>query len=106
MTAQDGGLLLGGLCREWIHSKTSERKLSCSIITLPPHPKLKHIHSKAMPLILPQDKGLIDSWLSTNVTDTQQFSPLLLPHIPQALIAQRIDKPNSYQAIGEEELIM
>jgi putative SOS response-associated peptidase YedK len=106
MTAQDGGLLLGGLCREWVHSKTSELKLSCSIITLPPHPKLKHIHSKAMPLILPQEKGLIDSWLSTNVTDTQQFSSLLFPHIPQALIAQRIDKPSSYQAIGEEELII
>ncbi|MEY8200282.1 MAG: SOS response-associated peptidase family protein [Colwellia sp.] len=106
MTAQNGGLLLGGLCREWVHSKTGEHKLSCSVITLPPHPKLQHIHSKAMPLILPQESDLVNSWLSTDITDTRQFSPLLSPHIPQPLIAQRIDKPNSYQAIGEAELIM
>jgi putative SOS response-associated peptidase YedK len=106
MTAQNGGLILGGLCREWVHSKTGEKKLSCSVITLPPHPKLKHIHSKAMPLILPQEPALVDSWLSTDITDTQQFSSLLSPHIPQPLIAQQIDKPNSYQAIGKEELII
>jgi putative SOS response-associated peptidase YedK len=106
MTAQEGGLLLGGLCREWVQSKTGEHKLSCSIITLPPHPKLKHIHSKAMPLILPQETDLVNSWLSADITDTRQFSQLLSPHIPQALIAQRINKPNSHQAIGREELIM
>lgn len=106
MTAQEGGLLLGGLYREWVHSKTGEHKLSCSVITLPPHPKLKHIHSKAMPLILPQKTDLVNSWLSKDITDTKQFSSLLSAQIPQALIAQRIDKPNSYQAIGREELIM
>ncbi len=106
MTAQNGGLILGGLCREWVHTKTGEQKLSCSVITLPPHPKLKHIHSKAMPLILPQEPALVDRWLSTDITDTRQFSSLLSPHIPQPLIAQKIDKPNSYQAIGEGELII
>jgi len=25
MTAQNGGLILGGLCREWVHSKTGEK---------------------------------------------------------------------------------
>lgn len=56
MEAETGGLLLGGLCREWHHRTTGEVKLSCSVITLPPHDKLKHIHSKEMPLILPQDQ--------------------------------------------------
>lgn len=105
ITAQNGGLLLGGLYREWLHSETGVHTLSCSIITLPPHPKLKHIHSKAMPLILPQDTNLIDHWLSQEITDIRQFSSLLSPRIPQPLIAQKIDKPNSYQAIGEQELI-
>ena len=106
MTAQEGGLVLGGLCREWVHRNTGEHKLSCSVITLPPHPKLMHIHSKAMPLILPQDTEVIDSWLSQTVTDISPFESLLSPKIPQPLIAQKIDKPSSYQAIGEHELII
>lgn len=105
MTAQEGGLLLGGLYREWVHKSTGEHKLSCSVITLPPHQKLKHIHSKAMPLILPQKTALIDSWLSPETCDIEQFESLLTPNIPQRLIAQKIDKPSSYQAIANEELI-
>ena len=105
MTAQEGGLMLGGLCREWVHNITGERQLSCSVITLPPHEKLKHIHSKAMPLILPKEEALVDAWLSPQVTDTEQFQSLLTPHIPQALIAQQIDKPSSFNAMGEQELI-
>jgi len=105
MTAQEGGLALGGLCREWIHNKTGEHKLSCSVITLPPHQKLKHIHSKAMPLILPQESDLIDRWLSPKVIDIEQFKSLLIPNIPQPLIAQKIDKPSGFQAIAKEELI-
>ena len=96
MAAQEGGLLFDGLCREWVHSKTGQHKRSCSVITLPPHPKLKHIHSKARPLILPQDNSLVDSWLSKEVTDINQFNHLLSPQIPQPLIAQQIEKHNSY----------
>lgn len=51
MEAESGGLISGGLCREWQNKITGEVKLSCSVITLPSHEKLKHIHSKAMPLI-------------------------------------------------------
>lgn len=105
MRAEEGGLLLGGLFREWHHSKTGELKTSCSVITLPPHKELEHIHSKAMPLILPQEPELIDTWLSPDETETQKFETLLKPNIPQPLIAQRIDKPSNYQAIGPEELI-
>ncbi|MDF2179974.1 SOS response-associated peptidase family protein [Aliiglaciecola sp. CAU 1673] len=105
MTGKDGGLLLGGLCRSWHHPKLAEPVLSCSIITLPPHPKLMHIHSKAMPLILPQDQGLLDSWLSEEVTDIENFSPLLAPHIPQDLITQEIDKPSTYNALSDPGFI-
>jgi len=105
MTAQEGGIILGGLYREWIHPKTKEHKLSCSVITLPAHPKLKHIHSKAMPLMLPQQTNVIDKWLSQKVTDTKLFEPLLIPNITQGLLAQQIDKPSSYNAIADVELI-
>jgi len=103
--AENGGLLLGGLCRDWVNSQTGEVKTSCSVITLPPHEKLQHIHSKAMPLILPQNSNTIDDWLDTELTDIEQFTPLLQPHIPQNLIAQKIDKPMTYNSINDHELI-
>ena len=105
MQAQNGGLLLGGLCRDWINNQTGEVQTSCSVITLPPHEKLKHIHSKAMPLILPQDNSLINSWLNTRNTNVDNFNYLLTPHIPQNLIAHQIDKPKIYNQISEPELI-
>jgi putative SOS response-associated peptidase YedK len=61
MVAKDGALLFGGLCREWLNKDTGETALSCSIITLAPHPKLSAIHSKASPLMLPLDMQLIDN---------------------------------------------
>lgn len=105
MEAKNGGLLLGGLCRDWLNHQTGEVKTSCSVITLPPHDKLRHIHSKAMPLILPQNNGVIDNWLNTELTDIEQFTPLLQPRIPLDLIAQKIDKPMTYNAIAPPELI-
>jgi putative SOS response-associated peptidase YedK len=105
MKAEEGGLLLGGLCRDWINSQTGEVTSSCSVITIPPHEKLRHIHSKAMPLILSQDDKVIDNWLNNDITDIQQFERLLQPRIPQNLVAQKIDKPMSYNPIGISELI-
>jgi len=101
MQTETGGLLLGGLCREWQHQQTGEIKVSCSVITLPPHPKLQHIHSKAMPLILPQENSIIDTWLDPEYCDTSKLTPLLRASIPQTLIAQKIDKPSSFNAVGE-----
>jgi putative SOS response-associated peptidase YedK len=105
MEAESGGLILGGLCREWQHQTTGEVKLSCSVITLPPHEKLKHIHSKAMPLILPQESSLVDRWLDPSYREIGRFEPLLQPIIPQDLIAQKIDKPMTHQAISEPLVI-
>jgi len=101
MEAESGGLLLGGLYREWQHSVTGEIKLSCSVITLPPHKKLMHIHSKAMPLILPQEPSLINNWLSPQFNDVEQFLPLLHPNLPQTLIAHKIDKPMTHLAMSK-----
>lgn len=106
MQAQNGGLLLGGLCRDWLNKQTGEITTSCSVITLPPHEKLKHIHSKAMPLILPQDTNTVDNWLNAALTEIEQFTSLLQPRIPQNLIAQQIDKPMNYNPKGCPELII
>jgi putative SOS response-associated peptidase YedK len=105
MVVKDGAMLLGGLCREWLNKATGETVLSCSVITLPPHPKLMQIHSKASPLILPLNMQLIDSWLDEAVTDTAVFTPLLQPHLPYDLIAQQIDKPGTHRAIAKPSVI-
>jgi putative SOS response-associated peptidase YedK len=106
MEAESGGLILGGLCREWQHQTTGKMKLSCSVITLPPHEKLKHIHSKAMPLILPQESSLIDNWLNPQFNDIEQFEPLLKPYLPQTLLAQQIDRPMTHQVISKAQIIV
>lgn len=100
MVAKDAALLLGGLCREWLNPQTGEVILSCSVITLPPHPRLSAIHSKSMPLIMPQQPQLINAWLDHNNSNTDMFAGLLKPHLPQTLIAQQIDKPSMHQTIG------
>jgi putative SOS response-associated peptidase YedK len=101
MVAKDGAMLLGGLCREWLNKDTGETALSCSVITLPPHPKLLTIHSKASPLMMPTDMQLVNSWLDESVTDPSIFEPLLQPRIPYDLVAQQIDKPSTYQATAD-----
>ena len=105
LVAKDGAILLGGLCSEWINKETGETTLSCSVITLPPHPKLMHIHSKASALLLPLDMALVERWLDESITDPREFELLLPPHIPYDLIAMQIDKPSTYNLVNEPHLI-
>ncbi|NNJ73472.1 MAG: DUF159 family protein, partial [Enterobacterales bacterium] len=101
MVGLDKPLLMGGLTRVWRHPKTGQTTRSCSVITVPPHPKLQHIHSKSMPLIMPHDKGLISNWLNPELQNTEMFASLLSPNIPQNLLATPIDKPSTYQATAD-----
>lgn len=102
----DSAIAFGGLCREWVHHSTGERVLSCSVITLPPNPKLANIHSKSIPLMLPQDKALIDAWLDPHFHDTTQFATLLQPALRHTLSVQQIEKPSGYeQPIGAPFII-
>ncbi len=103
--AEDGAMLLGGLYREWHHPASGNTLMSCSVITLPPHPKLADVHTKAMPLILPKQPALISHWLDESQQDVTQFTPLLAPNLPQTLIAQPIDKPSLHQCAGEAFVI-
>lgn len=102
---ENEAIALAGLYKTWYHPNYSEPLFSCSVITLPPHPKLAHIHSKAMPMILPQQGNWMDMWLQHDFADVAQFEPLLAANLPQSLWAQQIDKPSSYQGLSEKLLI-
>jgi putative SOS response-associated peptidase YedK len=103
--AESGAIALGGLCREWIHSITGERVLSCSVITLPAHEQLKAFHQKSSPLMLPQNDNTMASWLDGSLTDVRVFNDLLVSDLPKALIAQQIDKPSTFNPLGEAVII-
>ena len=93
---------MAGLCRDWRHSGTGETVTSFSIITLPPHPKLRNIHSKSTPMIFPQDPALIARWLDPDNQQVTDFEPLLQATIYQDLLVQQIAKPSKYnEVIGE-----
>jgi len=93
-------IAFGGLYRSWLNNDSGELIYSCSIITLPPHPKLLPYHSKAMPLMLPPEQ--FDLWLSPLQQDASVFAQLLQPVLRQNLRGFQIDKPASYRQIGQE----
>tara|TARA_R100000687_G_scaffold83711_1_gene89996 strand:- start:31266 stop:31988 length:723 start_codon:yes stop_codon:yes gene_type:complete len=103
--AQDAAIAFGGLCREWVNQDSGDITLSCSIITIPPHEKIKPFHTKASPLMLPQDDDTMDLWLDSNFNKVEAFNDLLEPHLPQNLLVQQIDKPSIHAPLGEKVLI-
>lgn len=98
-------LALGGLYRQWQHPDTGHILNSCSIITLPPHPKLQPYQSNASPLILPLEGDWLEQWLDPQVQDVERFNPLLEPCLRQDLSAQMINKPGERQAIADPVLL-
>lgn len=96
------GLAFGGLYRTWLNKETGELTYSCSVITLPPHPKIMPYHSKASPLMLTTE--VFDYWLSAD-QNVQVFEKLLKPSIPVKLNAIPIDKPSAFNKIGASVFI-
>jgi putative SOS response-associated peptidase YedK len=96
------GLAMGGLYRTWLNKETGELTYSCSVITLPPHTKLIPYHSKASPLMLTHD--VFDSWLSAD-QNVEQFDTILAAKISVPLTAVPIDKPSTFNQIGEPNFI-
>lgn len=92
----DECIALGGVYRVWQPGNV----VSFSVITTPAHPKLEPYHRKASPLMMPQDIGLLKTWLDPNEQNVAQFEPLLTPHLPQDLTVQPINKPSLYQPIA------
>lgn len=103
--AQDSAITLAGLYKEWRHPKTGEYRVSCSIITNPPHPDLVPYHSKASPLILPQTSPLLDAWLDMSHHNLRMFDELFVPALRHNFLVQQIDKPSSYKPKGEAILL-
>ncbi|CCQ12484.1 conserved hypothetical protein [Pseudoalteromonas luteoviolacea B = ATCC 29581] len=99
-------LLLAGLYKTWYHPKKDTPFYSCSIITLPPHPKLQPFHDKASPMMLPNDNALLLAWLDPLFSQVTAFEFLLQPTLHQSLTVQEIDKPSSYHPIGEAHYLM
>ncbi len=102
LTPESGMIAFGGLYREWIHSKTGELMYSASIITLLGHPKLKDVHQKSMPLMLPLDQpALAHDWLNSSLQATERFNDLLVPTLFDSFEILPIDRPGNKLPIGE-----
>ena len=102
--AINSAIAFGGLCKDYICKTTGEVVTGCSIITLPVHEKIKHIHSKSTPLMLPQNE-VMATWLDSQITDVELFQQWLTPTIYQDLKAYQIDKPSKFNKLGEEFII-
>jgi putative SOS response-associated peptidase YedK len=94
-------IAFGGLCREWINKESGESKLSASIVTLPPHPKWQNVHPKSIPLMLPQERAVLDAWLDPALTDVRSFEYLLVPTIRYTQLVTPIGKPSKWNEAGE-----
>jgi len=62
LSIPDEDIAFGGLAKYWPQSG----QFSCSIVTLPGHPALAHIHKKSVPLML--RGNAIDQWLDRGKT--------------------------------------
>jgi len=93
------GVAFGGLYKEWFNKLTGELTYSCSIITLPPHPSLIPYHDKACPLILkPEEFG---PWLNPNTQINSLLYIVEKTRLPIDLIGVQIDRPSTYNALGQ-----
>jgi len=99
-------IAFGGLYKEWMNDQTGELVYSASIITLPPHPKLKKIHPKSTPLMLPyDDQQLIDMWLDPDFKQVDAFQDILKPILHAAQSVTPIDRPSKRFAAGDSFII-
>ncbi len=99
-------IAFGGLYKEWLNEQTGELVYSASIITLPPHPKLKQIHPKSTPLMLPYgDQQLIDMWLDPDFKQVDAFQDILKPKLYAAQRVTPIDRPSKRLATGDSFVI-
>ncbi len=101
-----GAIAFGGLYKEWQNQQTGELVYSTAIITLPAHPKLKTIHPKSIPLMLPyHDRQLIAMWLDPGFKKVEAFQKLLKPTLTMAQRITPIDKPAKRCAIRNSFII-
>lgn len=95
LLAKENLIAFGGLYKSW---PTDEGEiLSCSMITLPPHPRMQGIHKKAMPLMLPTSNlKLLNDWLNPEINNTEIFTEFLKPQLYQDFIVQQLSQWGSF----------
>ncbi len=103
MEASDG-LLLGGLFRKWDNG--ADPMYSCSVITCDPHPRFSQYHDKSIPLLLPPDPGLLDTWLDPGFTDVGFFAGLIgQMRIPTDFEVTPVKNSQTLAAQGPSQLL-
>ncbi|WP_339803842.1 SOS response-associated peptidase family protein [uncultured Marinobacter sp.] len=92
---------LAGLWQSWHFGE--EQVSSFTVITLPPHPRFSHIHSKSIPLMLrPAD---FDHWLDPDFGHTEAFTELMKAHIPAPLVCEPVRSTRNLEPVGQVELL-
>lgn len=76
---------------------------SFATITLPPHPRFRHIHPKSIPLML--DARDFDLWLDPDFHHVDAFADLMRTHISAPLVCQPIADPKTLTPVGEPDVI-
>jgi len=103
----EGAIAFGGLYKRWPlnsgKSGVTNYHYSCSIITLPPHPKLSHIHDKSMPLMLLDEE--ISPWLDDSFHDLNYWQETLDSRVRFDLSVTPVDKKEPRQNIGATQII-
>lgn len=98
---EDTAIAFGGLYEEW--QAECETVYSFAIITLPPHPRVAHIHDKSLPLMLePED---FDVWLDPAFTGVDVFADLLKPVLRHRLLVTPVKSPKTLEAVGDVEVV-
>ena len=101
LTPHNAAIAFGGIYQ--LYRFGDELLPAYAIITLPPHPRIRHIHEKSLPLMLqPEDFA---AWLDPDWQQVEAFAPLLVPKLRHDLIATPIDNPNTMLPSGPSECI-
>ena len=97
----DEAIALGGLYKPIRFGQ--ETVYGCTIVILPGHPKLQHIHNQSFPLMLrPSD---YDAWLDPAQTDTDVFANwMATPIMRVPFQAQHVDSPRTLNPLAKAEL--
>ncbi|MGX5200824.1 SOS response-associated peptidase family protein [Aliikangiella sp. IMCC44632] len=102
IAAKDRAIAFGGLYKTWSLADGGIH-YSCSIITLPPHPRFNHIHDKSFPLMLLEDE--FEPWLDTRFHDLNYWSNALETSIRFDLQIEPVNKQQPEASIGPTELL-
>jgi len=97
----EGAIAFGGIFKEWRSTETGEHVYSASIITLPPHEKLRPFHPKSMPLMLPQSSADLNRWLDSECIDPAEFDDWLEPTLRMDLVVTPIDRASRRNPVSE-----